>query len=470
MANEFDRLVALREVQRLLKSYSFCFYQPYPKQKEFHANGANFNERLLMAGNRLGKTFSAAFEVAMHVTGWYPPWWEGKRFDRPIRVWVGSVSAELCRDGAQRLLLGPVNAPGTGAIPKDRIREIKRARGVPDAIESVLVESIYGHTNLIVFKSYKDGREAWQADEIDVVWLDEEPPFDVYIEALTRTNNTKGIVFLTFTPLKGMSQVVLRYLNERPEGSIVTKMGIRDALHYTEEEREAILKRYPPHEREARGNGDPMMGEGQVFPIPEEEIMESPLPEIPDHWEQIIGIDFGWDHPTAAVRILIDRQNDVMHVVNAYRQKNQLPLVHAASIRPWGEWIPVAWPLDGKQTEKGTGEQVAQIYRKQGLNMISEHAQFPDKRGRSVDDGLTEMYERMVTGRLKVYRTLTNWFEEFRMYHRIDGHVVPINDDLMCATRYAIMMERYATSQVMQEPPRDKYAKHGQQGKTWMSG
>lgn len=471
MATEYEKLLLLKEIQKIKRNFSLVFYQPYPKQLEFHNNGADFVERLLMAGNRLGKTYSAGFEVAYHMTGWYPPWWQGRRFDRPIRVWVGSVSAELCRDGAQRILLGPVNNIGSGTLPKDRLRDIKRARGVPDAIESVIVESIYGHTNLLVFKSYKDGREAWQADEIDVVWLDEEPPFDVYIEALTRTNNTKGTVFLTFTPLMGMSKVVVRYLNERPAGTKVTQMGIADAMHYTDEERDVIMKRYPPHEREARSNGDPMMGEGQVFPIAEDEITEPPLPEIPEDWEQIIGLDFGWDHPTAAVRLAYDRTNDIIHVVNAYRQTNQLPLVHAAAIRPWGEWIPVSWPLDGKKTEAGTGEQASEIYRKQGLNMITEHAQFPDKRGRSVDDGLTEMYERMVTGRFKVARTLTTWLEEFRMYHRMDGKVVPMHEDLMCATRYACMMLRYASSQAFQEPPRDRYAKGvNPKGHTWMAG
>lgn len=466
---DYEKLLLLKELNNLKRYYSYCFYQPYPKQQEFHNNGSTYIERMLMAGNRLGKTYAAGDEVAYHLTGWYPSWWKGRRFDRPIRVWVGSKTAELCRDGAQRILLGPVNDFGTGSIPKDRIKDMKRARGVADAMDSVIVNSIFGHTNLLVFKAYADGREAWQADEIDVVWLDEEPPFDVYIEALTRTNNTKGIVLLTFTPLLGMSKVVSRFLNEKPDGTIVTKMGIRDALHYTEDEREVIIKRYPVHEREARANGDPMMGEGQVYPIDQEDIMEPPLTEIPEHWEQIIGIDFGWDHPTAAVRMARDPVNDVIHVINAYRQTNQLPLVHAAAIREWGEWIPVAWPLDGKKTET-LGEQAKELYRRQGLSMLTEHAQFPDGRGRSVDDGCTEIYERMVTGRFKVARTLSNWLEEARMYHRKDGKVVPVNDDLMAATRYAVMMLRYAVSQSIQPAPQDRYAKKGgKRGTSWMS-
>lgn len=473
--NEFERLRAVQELYKITRYYSLAFYDPYPKQREFHANGATFKERLLMAGNRLGKTFSAGMETAMHLTGEYPSWWTGRRFTKPIRVWAGSVSAELCRDGAQRILLGPVNMPGTGTLPRDRIVKTKLARGVPDAVESVTVKSVFGHTNQLVFKSYKDGREAWQADEIDVVWLDEEPPFDVYIEALTRTNNTKGTVYLTFTPLLGMSRVVLRFLHEQPAGTIVTQMGIQDAMHYTEEDRQAIIARYPEHERAARARGDPLMGEGLVFPIAEEEISEPPLPEIPEEWERIIGLDFGWDHPTAAVQIVRDPRLDVMHVVSAHRQTNALPLIHASAIKVWGDWIPVAWPLDGKQTEKGTGEQIAEIYRGHGCQMISEHAQYPDKRGRAVEDGIADMYERMTTGRFKVDRTLTKWFEEFRMYHRKRDdktgktEIVKKGDDLMSATRYAVMMIRYAIRQSYVQPKTDRYGRHLHRRKTWMA-
>ena len=57
------------------------YYKPYPKQRDFHAAGATARERLLMAGNQLGKTLAGGFEVAMHATGRYPDWWRGKRFD-----------------------------------------------------------------------------------------------------------------------------------------------------------------------------------------------------------------------------------------------------------------------------------------------------------------------------------------------------------------------------------------------------
>ncbi len=464
------QLLKLEELKRLTRDYSLFTYQPYAKQRDFHAAGATYRQRCLMAGNQLGKTFAAGSETAMHLTGLYPDWWEGKRFKRATRGWAGSKNAEVARDGAQRILLGPVNAPGSGTIPKDRILEIKKARGVPDAVESVLVKHTSGDQSLLVFKGYLDGREAWQAETLDWVWFDEEPPEDIYSEGLTRTNNTKGIAYLTFTPLLGMTLVVLRFWNKEP-GTLLVQMTIDDAEHYTAEERIQIVRDYLPHEREARANGVPFLGSGKVFTTEESFILESPLDGIPETWKQIIGLDFGWDHPTAAVRLAHDTENDVVHIVSGYRQQKEIPIIHASAIKKWGDWIPVAWPKDGLQTDKGSGLQLAQIYREEKLKMLSEFAQFPDKRGTFVEPGLLEMQQRFDTGRLRADRTLSEWIDEYRMYHRVDGKVVTLNEDLMCATRYAVMMLRYAVSEEQGLYHEDRWATKGKfQRGTWMSG
>lgn len=467
-------LLKLEELKRLQRDYSLFTYKPYPKQVEFHTAGATTRQRCLMAGNQLGKTYAAGCETAMHLTGLYPDWWAGKRFKRATRGWAGSKNAEVARDGAQRILLGPTNAIGTGTIPRDRILEIKKARGVPDAVESVLVKHTSGDTSLLVFKGYLDGREAWQAETLDFVWFDEEPPADIYSEGLTRTNNTKGIAYLTFTPLMGMTDVVIRFWDNRANttpGINLTSMTIEDADHYTQQERDEIIAAYLPHEREARANGIPAFGSGKVFTTPEEFLLEDPVAEVPDHWKQIIGLDFGWDHPTAAVRLAHDTENDVVHVVSAYRQQKEIPIIHASAIKRWGTWIPVAWPRDGLQTDKGSGIQLAQIYREEGLPMLSEFSQFPDKRGVSVEAGLLDMEQRMQNGGLKVDRTLRDWIDEYRMYHRVEGKVITLKEDLMCATRYATMMLRYALSADMVNSRGDRWSRgaHKWRKGTWMS-
>jgi phage terminase large subunit-like protein len=468
-AKQYARLQRLEELR---KNYGMLFYHPYPKQREFHAAGIEYRERLLMAGNKLGKTFCAGFEVAFHVTGEYPDDWNGYRFTKQNRWWVGSVTSELTRDGAQRILLGNVGRWGTGCIPKDRIVEIKRARGVPDAVETVLVRHTCGEVSQVTFKAYSDGREAWQAEDLDGVWFDEEPPEDIYTEGVTRTNNTCGPVFLTFTPLLGMSNVVMRFMGAKHQDRSVTNMTIDDVTHYTDETKRKIIDSYLPHEKEARALGIPMLGSGRIFPVAEEILKEHPLAEIPGHWPQIIGLDFGWDHPTAAVHLVYDPPTDCIHVTKAYRQNERTPLIHAAAIKPWGVWVPVAWPHDGFQHDK-SGDQIAQQYRDCDLNMLQEHAQYGDKRRNGVEEGLMEMLQRMQTGRFKVDVNLGQWWEEFRMYHRKDGKIIKERDDLMSATRYGLMMLRFAMTAETAPPPPDRYrrglARQSDNETTWMS-
>lgn len=438
-----------REIQARKDRNKLKTYRAYIKQQEFHAAGKTQRERLLMAGNQLGKTWSAGFETAMHLTGRYPDGWKGREFTKPVAGWAAGVTSEVTRDSVQRVLCGRINALGTGAIPKDAIKDKSLKRGVADALDTMVIRfggggDVQAGESLLGFKSYDQGREKFQAETLDFVWLDEEPDDDIYMEALTRTNATNGIVYMTFTPLKGMTTTVKRFLIDRPAGTHVTSMTINDAEHYTPEQRAAIIASYPAHEREARTKGIPSLGSGRIFAIDEEALKVEPFP-IPDHWAQLGSIDFGWDHPSAGVRVAWDKDSDTFYVTDCHRQREQTPQLFALSLKDWPSWLPFAWPHDGLQHDKGSGEQLAQQYKKAGLQMMPDRATFPDGTN-GVEAGLQDMLQRMQIKKFKVFSHLSDWFEEFRMYHRKDGKVVKESDDLMAATRYAWMMRRYGVS------------------------
>lgn len=410
-----------------------------------------------MAGNQLGKTIAGGAEWAIHLTGRYPDWWDGATFDKAPILWAGSVTSESTRDNPQRILMGPPaqeEAWGTGFIPADCIIRRSRAQGVPNLLDSVVVRwggggDIQAGESIIAFKAYEKGREKWQGPTVDGVWFDEEPPEDIYSEGLTRTNNGQRGQFaqMTFTPLLGMSTVVARFIMPAPDdpgqaSRHVTTMTIDDAEHYTPAQRAQIVASYPAHEREARAKGIPTMGSGLIFPVPEDDIIVDPF-DIPAHWPQIGALDFGWDHPTAAVNLAWDRDSDVVYVTKDYREREKTPILHAAALKPWGIWLPWSWPHDGQQHEKGSGETLAQQYKAQGLAMLPNNATFADG-GNSVEAGLMEMLDRMQTGRWKVFRTCPRWLEERRTYHRKDGKVVKERDDTISASRYGMMMLRFA--------------------------
>lgn len=444
---ELQEILAGLEALDYQKTYrQFFQFEPYPKQREFMELGATKRERLLIAGNQNGKTHIGAYEMACHLTGLYPPDWKGRRWNRPVKAWICGETSLVVRDVQQKKLCGEPgveSAFGTGMIPKDLfVDKPSLARGITDAYDTIQVRHVSGGVSVGRFKSYEQGRTKFQGESIDVGWPDEEPPEDVYAELLTRTVATGGMVYVTFTPLKGRSSVVMRFLDEPSADRGVTTMTIDDALHIQPAEREKIIAAYLPHEREARARGVPTLGSGRIFMAPEESVIEAPIEHVPLHWAKIIGIDFGIDHPFAGVVLAWDRDVDCLHVLHTYRVTDALPIQHAMSLKMFGAAVPVAWPNDGN-IRRDDGKPMADHYKRHGLLMLPSHATWPDG-SVSTEAGILEIDEREKSGRIKYASHLSDLLEERRFYHRKDGKIVKLKDDLMSALRTAVMMKRFA--------------------------
>lgn len=171
-------------------------------------------ERAAIAANRVGKTWGiGGYETALHLTGEYPDWWDGRRFDRPIDAWAAGDTSETTRDIVQLALFGPQGDLGTGLVPLENIvgDPTKRA-GVAGAIDTARIRHVSGGVSLIGLKSYDQGRKKFQGTAKHVCWCDEEPPADVYEEMLMRLMTVDGMMIGTFTPLEGLSAVVLKFL------------------------------------------------------------------------------------------------------------------------------------------------------------------------------------------------------------------------------------------------------------------
>ena len=196
----------------------------YKKHLEFFEAGARFRERCAMCANRVGKTLGmGGFEVGLHLTGEYPDWWPGRRFTRPVRVWAAGSTYETTRDIVQATLLGDVTeghnkrkyVTGTGIIPGYLLGNLTWKQGVQDLVDTVKVKHKSGGWSVLGLKSYQQGRISFEGTAKDVIWLDEEPPEDIYNECLIRTATTNGIALITFTPLQGMSLVVKSFLTKK---------------------------------------------------------------------------------------------------------------------------------------------------------------------------------------------------------------------------------------------------------------
>lgn len=411
---------------------------------------------MLMAANRVGKTMSAAAEVTYHLTGDYPDWWEGKRFEKPVLVWTGSPTNETSKDIVQNELLGGLGENlGTGWIPKAKLfgKPTTRQAGVKNVVDSFQVRHKSGGLSTCVLKTYEQGWQKWQGTAPHVVWLDEEPDnYMIYSEAQTRVLTSGGIILVTFTPLLGMTELVEHFQTGGP-GIYLKGASWDDAPHLSQEDKERLSLSYRAHERDARTQGIPMMGEGAVFPISDNEVKCQPF-ETPDYFARLKACDFGMDHPAAGVEIAWDRDQDIVYVIDCYKKAGETAPYHAAWFNKANKGIPVAWPHDGMNREKSGGIRLADSYRMHGVNMLSKSARYPKAPGEKTDKGgpqpvepiVDEIYERMRTGRFKVFAHLSEWFEEKRSYHRKDGKIVDRRDDILKATFYAVMMKRYAVA------------------------
>ncbi len=427
----------------------------YVKHLEFFAAGAEYRARLFMAGNRVGKTISGSYEASCHATGLYPHWWIGRRFETPTDGWAAGKTNETTRDIIQKELFGNVvfeggkkTVDGSGLIPKhliDRFR-IRWKSGVADLIDTVRVRHSTGEWSTIGLKSYQQGRGSFEGTAKHWIWLDEEPPQEVYTECLTRTATTKGIVLITFTPLEGTTEMVDDFIKKSAEGvSCMVQAGWDHAPHLSQKDKDELLSIFPKHEHEARSKGIPYAGSGMIFPIDEREIIVEAF-DIPRHWPMVIGLDFGWDHPTGATLLAWDRDNDIIYLVDEYQAKERTPAQHSPHIQALCTWAPVSWPHDGLQHDQGSGEKLKDLYEQAGLKMLPERATFDDGTN-GVEAGLMEMLTRMEQGRWKVFDNCEHWLTERRGYHREKGRVVKLKDDVISSSRYAMMMLRFAITE-----------------------
>lgn len=462
-----EKIIKVTQLRRILLrerlENQIDYWVPYKPQKAFFDLGKTKRERLFQAGNQLfGKTTGGAVETALHLTGRYPEWWDGRRFDHPTRGWTVGESGAWVRDHAQSRLCGEhgtASEPsavdwGTGFIPKKYLLSRTLSHGVQNAFDSISVSHVSGGTSTLSFKAYEQGRAKLQGSALDFVWPDECPPDDIYSELMARIARTNGIIYTTFTPMRGATGVTARFTDDdspqaRKDRGVV-KVNISQVEGKSDEEVAAIIDSYPAHERGARVNGDIMMGEGAVFEGLNESMIAAPplrLSDVPPYWPKLWGIDFGIGHPFAAVLLARDPDTDIIYLLHEIRISDALPQNHIAMMRGIAPEPPVSWPHDGNDREKSNGEELFKFYKPRngqpGMNMRNSHATFPDG-GYSTSAGVMEMLNRMRQGKFLVSPTCRRWFQEFSMYHYKNGLIVKVNDDLLSATRIGVMDIRHA--------------------------
>lgn len=422
----------------------------YVKQLEFYELGASYRFRALLGGNGAGKTLCGGCELVYHATGEYPDWWAGYRYETPIKAWVAGDTINTVRDIIQPKLLGDEGAMGTGLFPAKSIFKVVYRQNGNGAIDWMLIRHKSGGLSKVRFKSYDQGRKTFQGEDVHFIWLDEECPIDIYTECVHRFRGSTrdGRLILTFTPLKGITDVVKLFVpqfsgsasrsDSHESSRTFVLCGWEDVPHITEAEKRERLANTLAYEREARTRGIPSVGRGRIFTVEEEFFVVRPF-AIPPSWPVIYGADFGFgaegdeNTGTAVVWGAWDRTSDTCYLFDEYFRHQAPPAVHATAVKARGEWMQGVGDYSGKTME---GEKTIDLYKQLGLKIINA-----DK---SVYAGLQLMTQMLNEGRLRVFSSCQKWLEEYRLYSFNERQeVIKQRDHLMDATRYLLMADRH---------------------------
>lgn len=242
----------------------------------------------------------------------------------------------------------------------------------------------------------------------------------------------------TFTPLSGLTDLVVNLLENSQETDVaypkhITVCGWDDVPHLSEQEKAQLLASTPPQLREARSKGTPTVGSGLIYPLDPKSYIVDDF-QIPKHFMKLYGMDVGWN-ATGAVWGAWDKDNDIIYVYTEHKQGQAEPVIHATAIKSRGTWIKGTIDPASRGRSQVDGENLFMLYRKEGLKV------YPANNAREA--GIYEVWQRLSTGRLKIFKSCTQLLREFSLYHRDDkGLIVKTNDHLLDCLRYLCMADK----------------------------
>ncbi len=438
------------------------YFRPFEHQLKFFATG-DHDRRGILAANRIGKTVSTCYETAMHLTGQYPEWWTGKRFNKPINAMVAGEGWSQVALVLQNELLGTNDikirdAIGTGAIPRDCIiTDTMRSDGA-NCI-GVEIRHRSGGKSYLLFANYTQEVRQMQGFKLNLAVFDEQPPDDFFSEIVTRTATTQGQVLCSFTPLKGLNGLVSKFWN-REQGYEHIRVSWDDVPEYDpwgepfllRETRAQLERDYLPHERDARRNGVPVMGKGAVF-----QIKSWPTYTTGDYdlratqgIERVIALDLGLVNDRTVISLMYwlpEEQEAWLHtqiVVRGTEEANPVNYINHL-MRPEVFGCPIVLPPDAGTPGRYTMNSLSirQLFEQYELNVWPEPIMNPaDEQGRRTNHksfGINVMRQMLDVGTLHINENCQEFLREAQNYYVDPQGRFSDPDDCIDSARYALL-------------------------------
>ena len=321
------RLLQLLREKKTRQLDALRKYKILPAPAQFHKTEKPY--AILLGGNRSGKTEALCADVAMTARDMHP------HFDtKHIKnLWVGSTTWQSVGEVLWKEKLKHY-------IPASLIKNIiwhNKQRGIPLYLE-------LHNEKVIEFKSYEQGREAFQARSIPYIALDEQASEGIWQECQMRVLDCDGVIRQALTPIiyqEYLKKIVdapppeywIGYANlndnRRSRGGFVPDHGI-----------DSLIQSWPESVRKTRIEGRFAAFAGVVFQEwnPEEHLV---LPrDLPKSWEWYISIDFGYNNPFCALLVAKD-PDGCYWFVDEHFQSHTLMQDHAKVLQKWKDKYPI---------------------------------------------------------------------------------------------------------------------------------
>jgi phage terminase large subunit-like protein len=445
-----------------MRYHQLKYFRPFKHQLDFFRTGTS-DRRGILAANRIGKTTSTCYEVAYHLTGLYPDWWEGYKYDGPITCMVAGEGWTQVALVLQNELLGTQDVKinenlGTGAIPRDCI-VFETMRNDGANCIGCEIKHISGQKSYLLFANYTQEVRQLQGFKLNLAVFDEQPPDDFFSEVVTRTATTQGKVLCSFTPLKGLNGLVSKFWNKedgyeyiRVSWNDVPEMDPWGLPFLLMETRKQLERDYLPHEREARIAGKPVLGRGAVFQIANWPTYKSGdynfsiMPNI----QRIIALDLGLVNDKTVITLMYwDPYERIAYLHKQIVVKGVDEAVPTQYInhllRPEVFGTPIVLPSDANSPGRYTmsSSSIRELFEQYELNVLSNPIMNPpDSQGRVTNHksyGVNVMRQMLEVGSLMINENCTDFLNEARNYYIDEKGRFNDPDDCIDSARYAIL-------------------------------
>lgn len=445
-----------------MKYNQLKYFRPFDHQLEFFRTGDS-ERRGILAANRIGKTVSTCYETAMHLTGLYPDWWEGFRFEKPITCMVAGEGWSQVALVLQNELLGSQDVKitdnlGTGAVPRNCIVTATMRNDGANCI-GVEIKHTSGANSYLLFANYTQEVRQLQGFKLNLAVFDEQPPDDFFSEIVTRTATTQGKVLCSFTPLKGLNGLVSKFWN-REEGYNYIRVSWDDVPEYDPwgqpfllmSTRRQLERDYLPHEREARIAGKPVMGKGAVFQLnswPTYKTGEIDFHTMPNV-HRIIALDLGLVNDKTVISLMYwdpyERSAWLHKQIVVQGVEEAVPTQYVNHLlRPEVFGTPIVLPPDASTQGRYTmsSSSIRELFEQYELNVYEKAIMNPpDSEGRVTNHkayGINQMRQMLEVGSLMINENCTQFLSEAQNYFVDEKGRFSDPDDCIDSARYAIL-------------------------------